>query len=373
MMSAHVRTAVRTGSRLGWLPFFSLVLNGAAALSGCSGQDRPAGTPVEQAWESPPPPVTAVTPLPVADVPPASMPAHDPAESAPPPPEPVAVVNGRAIDRDQFMTMLVEAHGLRLLEQMVLLAAAQQRAESLGLKATDADVRAAHNDALQQMAQPIGAQGAPLDRAVAERLLSEFLVAKNISRGEWDLRMRQRALLRRIAASEVDKMDITEGMLREEYALLYGERVQIRHIQLSSLSAVERVRALLTAGREFEAVAREHSENQITGANGGLVPPFTRNDGAVPPLIREAAFQLQPGELPPALHESTWYHLIKLERRFPASDVTFENADHQALQARLVDRLIRQRQEALEEELFRSAMVDIRNDVLERQFREKYR
>jgi len=340
--------------------------------TGCAQPRGPAGTPLEQAWETPAtvsPTAAPVLPEPVAPVT-ATEPAFDPPRE--PPDAVIALVNGRPILRDRLITMLIETRGLALLEQMILLAAAQRRAEEMGLEVTADDVQAAHEEALKQIAQPIGGEGLPLDRPAAEKLLREFLSAKNLSPVEWELRMKQRAFLRRVAAAEVEKMTVTDAMLREEYALAYGERVQIRHIQVSSLAAVERVRAAL-AREDFAAVARQMSENQITGAGGGLLPPFTRNDGSVPPLIRETAFDLKPGEVSAAVQQDNWYHLIRLERRFPASGVRFENVDRDALRKRLLDRLTRQRQDALEEELFRSARVDIRDETLRRQFAEKYR
>ena len=354
-----------------------ILLVGLTLAAGCVQQDKPAGTPLEQAWEKPAaPPVPAeagkTTPEPLATQP-AGVAAVEPA-GAPESADPiVAVVNGRPIPRARLVGMLVETHGLPLLEQMILLTAAEQRAAEMGLKITQADVTAAQEDALRRISMPLGSEGAPLDRPAAEKLLGEFLAAKNLSAGEWDLRMRQRACVRKIAEAEVAQTKVTGPMLREEHVLAFGERVQIRHIQVSSLSAVSRVKAALEKSGDFAAVARELSENQITGASGGLLPPFTRNDPDVPPLIRETAFRMQPGETSPAVQQDNWYHIIKVERRFPASGVSFDNADQEALKKRLLERLTRQRQETLEAELFRSAHVDIHDAGLAKGFREKNR
>lgn len=345
-----------------------------AALFGCAQQQRPAGTSVAQAWEKPANTGTeaesAVSPTALATEPVTG--ASQGAPTAAPDPI-IAVVNGQPIERGRLITLLVETHGLPVLEQLILLMAAEQRASELGLTVTEADVKAAHEDALRRISQPLGSEGAPLDRPAAERLLGEFLAAKNLSLSEWNLRIRQRAVIRKIAAADVAKTPITEPMLREEYVLAFGERVQIRHIQVSSLSAVARVKAALENGGDFAAVAREFSENQITGASGGLMPPFTRSERDVPPLIRETAFRMQPGEVSAAVQVDNWYHLIKLERRFPPSGVSFEHTNREALEKRLRERLTQQRQETLEVELFRSAAVDIHDAELSRQFKAKRR
>jgi foldase protein PrsA len=343
------------------------LLAGLAMVGGCETSDKPPMTPVETAWERPaPPPLLPATEEAVTTA---------PAEGeAPRPVEIVALINGSVITRQDMSDMLIQTHGLSLLEQLILLIAARQRAAEMSITVTPADIAAAQQDALRRLATPIGgADDQALDLATAERLLDEFLLAKNISRAEWQRRMEQHAWLRKIAAAEVEALEITEAMLREEYTLVYGERVQIRHIQVSSLRAAAQVRSALAAQKDFELVARESSENPITASRGGLMPPFTRNDPSVTPLIREAAFGMEVGQVSPALNEGNWYHIIRLERRFPASDVGFDHVDRDALRQRLTERLIRQRQEALEFELFQAASVDVRDKTLDRQFRDRYR
>lgn len=372
-------------SMLGWMCLAGVV---AGVLPGCAANDSPAGTPVERLWESPKPVASPQPAGPAAPVAPA-LSGNQPAASQPETNrlEIIAVINGIPITRANMADELIRSHGLGLLEQMIVLVAARQRAGEMGLKVTQADIAAAYEDALRRMAAPLGSsEELPLDRQAAEKLLQEFLLIKNISRSQWDRRMEQQAWLHKIAVAEAARMPVSESMLREQYALEYAERVQIRHIQVSSLAAVQRVREALgmaasqaqtdahhSAGQDFELVARKMSENQITAARGGLMPPFTRNDPGVPPLLREAAFSMEVGQISPALNESNWYHIIRLERRFPASEVGFQNVDQSVLKAHLLERLTAQRQQALEAELFRAATVDVRDIDLRQQFRSKHR
>jgi len=345
---------------------------------GCAQQTAPSATPIERAWEapakSPQPDQPAVgKPAPTAPTKPASPPPATQSAAAVPADDLLALVNGQPIRRSTVVNLVMECHGLSMLENLILLTAAKQKAAAMSISVTPADIKAAHEDALQQLAMPfVDTDRPPLDRPTAERLLQSFLAAKNISPREWDLRMEQRAYIGRIAAEEVAKSDIAEAMLRSQYEQDFGEKVQIRHIQLSSLAQVTRARALL-GQKDFELVAREMSENELTASQGGLMPPFTRNDPGVPPLLRETAFSLKVGEVSTAIHEQNWYHLIKVERHFPASDVTFENADKSKLRARIIERLTRQRMEDLEVDLFRDAAVDIRDLDLSSRFRERHR
>ena len=353
----------------------ALVLVVAAALlasAGCAREKPPVGRPIEQAWEAPAP---EAAPSPPATADPAAQPAHVTAQSRPADNDLIAVVNGRGISRGELVDLLVSSHGLVALEQLIVLSAARQRGSEMGLNVTPADVAAAHQDALRRIASPVSdPQAPPLQATEAERLLDEFLAARNLSRAQWELRMQQQAWLSKIAQTEVARSTITEPMLREEYALAYGERVQIRHIQVDDAGVVRRVRERLEAGDDFGALAREHSRNTLTAQRDGLVPPFTRHDGAVPPLIREAAFTLAEGAVSEPLRdpEGPWYHIIRIERKFPASGVGFENVDQDALSSRLTQRLVDQRRTALEAELFQAARIDIRDTQLRRQFNQRH-
>lgn len=362
-----------------------------AWIAGCSTTRGPQPTPVDRAWEAPAgEPGPSPRPEPAADRAASggtrahgqdTDPAARPEGAKKNPKEPqgesgpiLAYVNGAPITQSRMINLLFECHGLAMLEQLVLLRAARQRAEDLGLIVGAEQIAQAHEDALRRLATPIGEASADrLDRDAAEKLLAEFLAAKNISRREWDLRMEQRAYLRAIAEAEVQARPISDKMLREQYARTYGEKVQVRHIQLSSLAAVTRARALLTEGRSFELVARQVSENALTAARGGLMPPFTRSDPSVPPLFREAAFTLEPGRVSSAVYEQGWYHLLKLERRFAARDVPFAQVDPDELKQQIKERLIARRQDELEQSLFDNAAVDIRQPKLRADFQAKHR
>jgi len=338
---------------------------------GCAEGQKPQGTPIERAWESPE--TVSKSPGHESKEPPAAT--TPPAERKPPAPgDVIATVNGAPIARSEMIELLIESQGLRVLESLILLEAAQQKAAKLSLTVTRADIDAAHADALQRLATPvIDPQAKPLDKIFAERLLEQFLSAKNISPTEWRLRIKQRAYLHKIAETEVGQMKITEDMLRREFELTQGEQVQIRHIQLASAADVKRIRALLDSGENFEIVAHKYSLNQFTAAHGGLTPPFTRNDPSIIPLVSETAFAMKVGEISSALQDGETYHIIKLERKIQGTGGRFENADRQKLKQGFVDRLVEQRQLDLEAELFQAARIEIRNQTLNRQFRDKYR
>lgn len=350
---------------------YGLIATTLIVLAGCMQQEKSADRPVTGAWEAP----QERTPAPAAHAQNQNSLSEAQASAAPAQSgEVIAMVNGAPIYRRQVTDMLIDAHGLQTLEHFIILKAAQLRAEQMGLTVTAEDIAAEHRDALNRLGTPIvDPHQQQLDPQAAEAVLRQILDSRNIARIEWDARMQRMAYIRKIAEAEVQAMEITDDMLRQEYNLNYGEKVQIRHIQVNSLATVRRVRALLDQKKDFELVARQMSENPLTASLGGLLPPFTRYDEAVSPLIREAAFELKEGQVSLTIPEGGVYHIIKLEKRFPSSNVKFAHVDRETLARQLKDRLVRQRMDELEAELFRSATVDVRQPTLAEQFRERHR
>lgn len=347
------------------------------AAVGCQGPGAEKAEPLNVVWESPAssaepaaPTRNAPTVVNAAASRPAGVPASAPAAPAE---AAIATVNGEAIRRSAFLDALIEAHGVDMLEKFIMTAALRQKAAALGLAVSETDVQAEYDDALRRITAPFDAPPSPdsrpvdFDRAAAERVLEEFLVAKNIARSEFNMRMRQNAYLRKIAEREV-KVD--DALLPDEYKRAYGEKVQVRCIQVSTPEAVKRVRAALDEGKDFELVARQMSENRVVAARGGMLPPFTRFDD-VPRLLRDAAFALEPGQVSATIHENNQFFILRLERRFPPSEVGIENVRDE-LRARIRDRLVRQRMDLLAGEVFRDAAVRIHDPALRDAFRKRY-
>ncbi len=385
MITIHLRIHQGgTYPRTSLPPAAGLLLGLAVAFGGpaCQQPDREPGRPIHSVWESPP----AESPAARAETPPAPEPVGGPATQPGAAPDvivgtpggrPIASVNGEPIDRTALVDALLESHGLDMLEKLIVTAALRQKAQAAGIAITNADVQAEYDDALRRISAPLdpltelatrpATEPPPFDRTAAEGVLNEFLVSKNISRSEFMMRMQQNAYLRKLADREV-KVD--DAQLPEEYRRAYGEKVQVRCIQVGSPEAMKRVRAALDEKKDFELVARQMSENRVVAARGGLLPPFTRYDD-VPRLLRDAAFALQPGQVSTTIHENNLFFVLKLEKRFPPSEVGVENVKDD-LRRRIKDRLVRERMDTLAGEVFRAAAIEINDAALREAFRKRY-
>jgi peptidyl-prolyl cis-trans isomerase C len=111
------------------------------------------------------------------------------------------------------------------------------------------------------------------------------------------------------------------------------EEVQVRHIlikvpQGAEASTVEAARLRLEAmrttinkGADFASVARSGSED-ASASEGGDLGYFPR--GRMLPEFDKAAFALAPGEVSEPVRTAVGWHLIYLQNRLEAADVTEE-------------------------------------------------
>lgn len=283
--------------------------------------------------------------------------------------DPIATVNGRAISRARMVSLLLRAQGPALLEQFIILEAAESLAAREGLSITKVDVDREHEMALRRLSDPLAALAPDaFDRAAAERLLGSVLAERNISHEEFQLGMRRNALLRKIVEA---RLTISDVQLRQEYERRFARRVQVRDIMLASLSDVARVEERLRAGEDFAEAARRYSASAVGARLGGLLEPFSECDDVVPALLRETAFRLEPGQVSAALRVGNWYHLIKVDKQLPAESPDFAAVRgelERTTRARLAEPAI----EELYEQLFREAVVEIHDPVLREVFRQRY-
>ena len=290
----------------------------------------------------------------------------------------IAIVNGSPISRRQFVELLLKSHGVGILEPWIGLEAARQYAQSRHILVTFADIRRERELALQKLSVMAAVVGTEADASSvnpssaepnsAERSLEAVMAARNVSAEELELILRRNAYLRKSVEAD---LTVSEAELREEMDQVYGERVEVRHIQLATPAEVDRVLERLDNGEAFDDLARTHSANQASAARGGLLEPFSRRAEEWPELLRQTAFAMEPGTVSPALRVGPWYHILRLERRIPMDAREFGTVRPE------LDRRVRQRRMdpamfALYEKLFRAATIEIQDAGLKAAFEKRH-
>lgn len=243
----------------------------------------------------------------------------------------IAHVEGVTITLQQLQQPLMEAYGLNLLLRLVQLDLVKADAAKAQVAVTDADIQRE-----QQISLDTLFKDAPPDQD-RQKLLDQFLAQQHLSQYEFDLTMRANAYLRKIAEPML-KGKITDENLHEAFGVVYGETVQIRHIQCANMQEIAEAQRRLAAGEPFEQVARELSRNERTAPLGGEVAAFSREQD-LPQAFKDTAFALKEGQVSDPVYADGAYHLIKLEKRFPPKAVKFEDVK-ESLRAQLYDRLL---------------------------------
>jgi foldase protein PrsA len=341
------------------------VLTAVALCSACAPHDASPASSVSQAWEHRRDGEPTARPRSRSANARSSGAADSTAASDSPGAEPIATVNGKPVDRGEFVALLIRSRGAAILEQLVGLAAAESYAVDQGVVITDADVDFEYDLALRRLFDPLtSTTSAAFDRAGSERLLDAVLDGRMMSRPEYMLTVRRNAHLRKVVAAQ---LAISDDQLRSEHELAYGDRVQVRHIQLANLVDASRIKERLAAGEDFAELASRYSTNITTARHGGLLEPFSLRDEDIPQAFRQVAANLKPGDVSDLVRIGEWFHVLKMERRIPAETHEFDEVK-ESLRRRLLVRLTDARIRTLFEKLIREASVQIADPVLREAF-----
>jgi foldase protein PrsA len=297
----------------------------------------------------------------------ASQPAAEVANATARPGRPIAFVNDVPIERTMLIQLLLEGRGLNLLQQIVLREAASQETQRLGLLVTKDDVDHEY-DLTLQAAQYDGKDVEKLTPARREQLIDEWTRTRGVSRPELAVAMTRQAHLRKIAEKQVQ---IEEAMLEKEFKRVHGEKVEVRHIQLAAPRAWEELKRRLDAGENFMLLVHDFSQNALSRDKNGLLPPFTADDPTVPAELAKAAFALEPGQVSNPIEVEGSLHVIKLERRIPADEVSFDQVKEE-IRYNLNARLVADEMERLGGELLMRAKLRIEDQGLREQYKKQH-
>jgi foldase protein PrsA len=276
----------------------------------------------------------------------------------------IVIVNGRPITRQAMLEKLLEAHGLQMMQQLVVLELAREETARLKLRVSPDDIDHEFQRALATIAPQTDAEGHTLNDTEKRQSLDMLLQQKGLTFTEFMLGMERNAHLRKVVEQRIR---IDEATLREEFARLYGEKVEVRHIQVGDVNGLHEALNRLDKGEDFAAVARAVSQNKETAANAGLLPAFAFNDDTVAPVLREAAFAMKPGEVSKPIRVAQWWHILKLERRVTPEHARFEEVRGEVERA-LRDRVIPQEMNKLVTSLFQKAEIRVLDANLKQKF-----
>ncbi len=298
----------------------------------------------------------------------------------------VARVNGAPVTMGQLTKPLVEGYGLSVLLRLVQLELAKQIAVQNKVTISPEDITVERNVTIEKMFQDSNAklQGridkarethsdAEAARLTAEmkndneRGFQQFLESQHQSEADFNLVVETNVYLRKVSEPMLAGK-ITEEQLKQAFSAMYGETIECRLIQCSSVQEIQEAKRRLKAGEPFEKVARELSRNESTRTTGGKLPAFSRDMQGFPQAFKDAAFALQPGEVSDMVQAEGAYHLIMLEKRNAPRVVKFEDVKEsirRELYDRAVQLTIRQLRQQIQDQALKVLVVE--DPVLKKQ------
>jgi peptidyl-prolyl cis-trans isomerase SurA len=279
--------------------------------------------------------------------------------------KPAAATLSNGIEKtgdDQTMTQKMEVLRVMIDNQIML-----QRAEKLGLMATDADVDAKLTELK-----------APYTQEEFFRTLS----ARHMTMDDLKVQLRQDLSIQKLFNKEVtSKIAITDAEIRDFYlanqARFSFPEPQIHMAQIvvtphpdsnvhnlkndkaqsedEARRKIDMLAARIHQGEDFGVLAQNYSEDPNSAANNGdlgFVPESALERAS--PDLRKAIADMTPGQVTPVIHTQEGYRVLKIISREPAGQREFENPRvQQDIRETLMNR---------KEQLLRGAYYEVARD-----------
>jgi hypothetical protein len=241
---------------------------------------------------------------------------------------PAALVNGRVLQWGEMKGPLTEASGATVLQELVI---DRMLAEALA----DAAITITPVDMDRERALFYGT----LDRDpdVAARLASEVRDRRGLGEERFARLLRRNAGLRALVR---DAVQVGEESVRRMHDIVHGPRRQIRLLVVSSLADAQEAMRRIEAGEAFADVAVEMSTD-VSASRGGLLEPISRSDPSYPEALREAMWELEPGQPSPPVFLGDGYALLMLRREIEGDGTKLDDVRAE------MERLVRLDQERI--------------------------
>jgi peptidyl-prolyl cis-trans isomerase C len=174
----------------------------------------------------------------------------------------------------------------------------------------------------------------------SEDLFMQTLIERKMTLDQLKADARKDIAISKLIETEIaPKVAVKPGQAEDFYAknpdqFKQPERVRASHILISipqnadaaakaqAKSKAQQILKDLKAGKDFAALAKEHSQDPGSAANGGDLGFFPQGQMIGP--FNDVAFSLKPGALSDLVETQFGYHIIKVAEKQPARTVPLE-------------------------------------------------
>ena len=225
--------------------------------------------------------------------------------------EVVARINDEVITKDELYEILVAQGGAEVLDTLISNKIIEIELKKKGLEVTEAEVDAE----LQAMIVEYGGIES-FNQALASYQYTESDIKNNI---------RMNFSATRLVGKEVV---ITEADLKTYFDTNKAtfdkpEQVKASHILVADEEKAKEVKAKLTAGGDFAALAKEYSTDETNKDLGGDLGFFSK--GAMVPEFEAVAFTTKVGDISEPVKTEFGYHIIKVTEKSEAKAAVYED------------------------------------------------
>jgi peptidyl-prolyl cis-trans isomerase C len=258
----------------------------------------------------------------------------------------VALVNGSAISREQFDNALtyqknmyamqggtisddqIPALKYQVLDNLISTELLFQESKKSGVKVEEKEVNEAYESNRQKANFKTDAE------------FEEALKKSNKSLASYKAELKQGLAINRFIKNKFyNKTTISDSEAKSYYDnnpsyFQQPAQVKISHIMIKfpadqtkkdeAKKKIEDVKKRLKAGDDFEALAKDISEDTNSKNNGGELGYFSKDE--LPKSFETAAFALKTGESSDIVESDSGYHIIKLNEKKDAKTTTYEES-----------------------------------------------
>jgi foldase protein PrsA len=213
----------------------------------------------------------------------------------------VAKVGGEQITTKEFHDKLEKTSGKDVLKRMIDDQVIMNQAKELKLEATDKEVQ----DEIDAMVK----ERFEGDNAKFEEALKQY----NLTKEDLFQDYKVNVTAQKIATKDVQ---ISEAEIKDHYdknkeTLGTPEQLKARHILVKDEAKAKELYDKLKADpNQFEALAKENSEDPGSKEKGGMLEPFGK--GAMVPEFETAAFAAKVNEINAPVKSEFGYHIIQV-------------------------------------------------------------
>lgn len=290
-------------------------------------------------------------------------------------PDVLARVNGEDVTKQEFEEFLqsLEARAggqvppdqrdqvyRRIVDQMIGYKLLQQEAKARNIAVSDAEVDERINELKKQFP--------------SEDVFMQMLIERKMTLDQIRADARSDMAVGKLIENEIaEKATLKPEQVQEFYdknpdQFQQPERVRASHILITvpqgaddaakteARTKAEQVLKDLKAGKDFAALAKEHSQDPGSAAQGGDLGFFEKDQMVGP--FNDAAFSLQPGTISDLVETQFGFHIIKVAEKQPARTIPLSEVRPQVEQY-LQNRNREEQTEAFVKELRTKGKVEI--------------